>query len=151
MTIAAEQQIALRVTREAQGRVPGDGVELAWMEAFFHYEVDDEGPGVKPKASEAAVRTDVAEAFKKDEITQRLRSLRVPVMLLRAEEGLTPGQPPIFPDSIMEPFRECVRGMQEEVITGTTHYTITLGERGASRVADLISEFAERCQPAQRT
>ena len=121
-----------------------------WMEAFFHYEVDDDGPGVRPKASEAAVRTDVAEAFKKEEIIQRLKSLRVPVMLLRAEAGLTPGKPPIFPDATMEPFRECVRGMQEEIITGTTHYTITLGERGASRVADLISEFAERCQPAQR-
>jgi pimeloyl-ACP methyl ester carboxylesterase len=116
-----------------------------WMEAFFHYEVDDDGPGVRPKASEAAVRADVAEAFKKEEIIQRLESLRVPVMLLRAEAGMTPEQPPIFPDSMMEPFRECVRGMQEEIITGTTHYTITLGERGASRVADLIIEFAERC------
>lgn len=116
-----------------------------WMEAFFHYEVDDDGPGVRPKASEAAVRADVAEAFKKEEIVQRLKSLRVPVMLLRAEAGFTPGQPPIFPDSMMELFRECVRGMHEEIITGTTHYTITLGERGASRVADLIIEFAERC------
>jgi lipase len=116
-----------------------------WMEAFFRYEVGDDGLGVKPKASEAAVRTDVAEAFKKEEIIQRLKSLRVPVMLLRAEAGFTPEQPPIFPDSIMEPFRECVRGMQEEIITGTTHYTITLGERGASRVADLIVEFSERC------
>ena len=120
-----------------------------WMEAFFHYEVGDEGPGVRPKASEAAVRTDVAEAFKKEEIIQRLKSLRVPAMLLRAEAGLRPGQPPIFPDATMVPFRECVRGMQEETITGTTHYTITLGERGATRVADLIVEFAERCESAQ--
>jgi lipase len=116
-----------------------------WMDAFFYYEVGDNGPGVRPKASEAAVRTDVAEAFKKEEIIQRLRSLRVPVRLLRAEAGFTPGQPPIFPDSMMGLFRECVPGMQEEIITGTTHYTILLGERGASRVADLIIEFAERC------
>ena len=75
-----------------------------WMEAFFHYEVGDDGPGVRPKASEAAVLTDVAEAFKKEEIIQRLESLRVPVMLLRAEAGLTPEQPPIFPDSMMEHF-----------------------------------------------
>jgi lipase len=116
-----------------------------WMDAFFCYEVGDNGPGVRPKASEAAVRTDVAEAFKKEEIIQRLRSLRVPVRLLRAEAGFTPGQPPIFPDSMMGLFRECVPGMQEEIITGTTHYTILLGERGASKVADLIVEFAERC------
>jgi lipase len=118
-----------------------------WVEAFFHYEVGDVGTGVRPKASEAAVRTDLAEAFKKEEITQRLKSLRVPVLLLRAAAGLTPGQPPIFPDSMMQPFRGCVGGMKEEIISGTTHYTITLGERGASRVADLIIEFAERCLP----
>jgi hypothetical protein len=36
--------------------------------------------------------------------------------------------------------------MQEEMISGTTHFTITLGERGASRVADLIVEFAATCE-----
>jgi len=75
-----------------------------------------------------------------------LRSLRVPVLLLRAEKGLEPNQPPIFPDSVMPLFRECVPEMKEEIIRGTTHFTLTLGERGASRVSDLIVEFAETCE-----
>jgi pimeloyl-ACP methyl ester carboxylesterase len=117
----------------------------SWTEAFLDYEVEGETT-VQPKASAEAVRIDVAEAFKRDEIIGRLKSLRVPVLLLRAERGLEPKQPPIFPDSIMPLFRECVPEMQEEMISGTTHFTITLGERGASRVADLIVEFANGCE-----
>jgi lipase len=116
-----------------------------WIEAFLNYEVTGETT-VQPKAAAGAVRLDVAEAFKKDEIVGRLKSLRVPVLLLRAETGLEPNQPPIFPDSMMRSFRECIPEMQEEMISGTTHFTITLGERGASRVADLIVEFAATCE-----
>jgi len=116
-----------------------------WLEAFLDYEVAGETT-VQPKASASGVRLDVAEAFKKDEIVGRLKSLRVPVLLLRAEKGLEPSQPPIFPDSMMQPFRECIPEMKEEMISDTTHFTITLGERGAKRVADLIVEFAEPCE-----
>ena len=116
-----------------------------WIETFLDYEVAGETT-VQPKAAAGAVSVDVAEAFKKDEIVRRLRSLRVPVLLLRAEKGLEPSQPPIFPDSMMQPFRECIPDMKDEMISGTTHFTITLGKRGASRVADLIAEFAEACE-----
>jgi len=117
----------------------------SWTEAFLNYEVAGETT-VQPKASAEAVRIDVAEAFKRDEIIERLKSLRVPTLLLRAERGLEPKQPPIFPDSVMPLFRECVPEMKEVMISGTTHFTITLGERGASRVANLIVEFAETCE-----
>ncbi len=116
-----------------------------WIETFLDYEVAGETT-VRPKASASGVRLEVAEAFKKDEIVGRLRSLRVPVLLLRAEKGLEPGQPPIFPDSMMQSFRECIPEMKEERISGTTHFTITLGERGAARVADLIVEFGKTCE-----
>lgn len=117
----------------------------SWTEVFLDYEVEG-ATTVRPKASADAVSVDIAEAFKRDEITARLKSLCIPVLLLRAEKGLEPKQPPIYPDSAMDAFRECVPGMKEEVISGTTHFTITLGERGASRVADLIVEFAEACE-----
>ena len=118
----------------------------AWTEAFLNYEVGGEVPVLRPKASEAAVRFDVAESFKKNEITTRLESLRVPVMLLRAAAGFALDRPPLIPDPAVEKMRTFVPELEEEVIPGTTHYTIVLGERGASRVADLIDEFSERCQ-----
>ena len=117
----------------------------SWTESFLEYEVTGDTT-VRPKASAEGVRVDVAEAFKRDEIIERLKSLKIPVLLLRAEKGLEPKQPQIFPDSVMPAFRECVPEMKEEMIRGTTHFTITLGERGATRVADLIVDFANTCK-----
>jgi pimeloyl-ACP methyl ester carboxylesterase len=118
-----------------------------WTEAFLNYEVGGEAPLLRPKASEAAVRFDVAESFKTAEITARLESLRVPVMLLRAATGFALDRPQLIPDHAVDQIRTFLPELQEETIPGTTHYTIVLGERGASRVADLIDEFTERCQP----
>jgi pimeloyl-ACP methyl ester carboxylesterase len=118
----------------------------SWLEAFLDYEVGGDAPAVRPKASEAAVRADVAEVFGREEITARLRAVRVPVLLVRAEQGLAPGQPQLIPDAVAEQMRACLPGIEEELIPGTTHYTIALGERGASKVADLIDDFARRCQ-----
>ncbi len=118
-----------------------------WTEAFLNYEVGGEAPLLRPKASEAAVRFDVAESFKTAEITARLESLRVPVMLLRAAAGFALDRPQLIPDYAVDQIRTFLPELQEETIPGTTHYTIVLGERGASRVADLIDEFTKRCQP----
>jgi pimeloyl-ACP methyl ester carboxylesterase len=117
-----------------------------WTEAFLNYEVGGEAPSLRPKASEAAVRFDVAESFKTTEITARLESLRVPVMLLRAASGFALDRPPLIPDSAVEQMRTFLPNLEEEMIANTTHYTIVLGERGASRVAELIDEFSTRCQ-----
>jgi pimeloyl-ACP methyl ester carboxylesterase len=117
-----------------------------WTEAFLNYEVGGEAPLLRPKASESAVRFDVAESFKTAEITARLKTLRVPVMLLRAETGFALDRPPLIPDSAVEQMRTFLPSLQDEMISDTTHYTIVLGERGASRVADVIDEFSESCQ-----
>jgi pimeloyl-ACP methyl ester carboxylesterase len=117
-----------------------------WTEAFLNYEVGGEAPLLRPKASESAVRFDVAESFKTAEITARLKTLRVPVMLLRAETGFALDRPPLIPDSAVEQMRTFLPSLQDEMISDTTHYTIVLGERGASRVADVIDEFSARCE-----
>jgi pimeloyl-ACP methyl ester carboxylesterase len=113
------------------------------VEAFLDYEVGGDLP-VQPKASEAAVRADLGEAYQRAAITERLKSIRVPTLFLRAESGLTPGQAPLFPDKLATEFRSYVPHVEDHKFAGTTHYTIALGERGATRIADLISELASR-------
>jgi pimeloyl-ACP methyl ester carboxylesterase len=117
-----------------------------WTEAFLDYEVGGEAPQLRPKAAEAAVRFDVAESFKVNEVTARLKTLRVPVKLLRAAAGFAADRPPLIPDAAVEEMRAFLPNLQDEMIPDTTHYTIVLGERGASRVADVIAEFTNRTE-----
>ena len=117
-----------------------------WIEAFLDYEVGGEPPELRPKASESAVRADLLEALQRDPIVARLQAIRVPVLMLRAPAGFVADQPPLFADSMVEQMRTYLPAMEEETIPGTTHYTIVLGNHGATRIADLIVEFAGRCQ-----
>jgi len=118
-----------------------------WIEAFLDYELGGEPPRLQPKASDQGVRVDLAEGLKTKEITDRLEAIRVPVVMLRAEAGFLPGQPPLYPEPAMAEIRRCFPGLEVHTIQGTTHYTLVLGQRGASALADLIVEFYQRCRP----
>jgi pimeloyl-ACP methyl ester carboxylesterase len=120
----------------------------SWVEAFLDYEVGGESP-VQPKAHEAGVRADLLEAFQPDLIVARLKTIRVPTLLLRAESGFIPGQPPLFPDALAAQFRNCLPHLEDHKLAGTTHYTIALGESAASRIADLICELATRLRTGE--
>lgn len=110
-----------------------------WVEAFLDYELGGDPPELRPKASIDAVKADLAEGFKSEEIARRLRGVRVPVVLFRAERGFVPEQPPLFPDGIVPAIRELVPQLEDRFIPGTTHYTIVLGEQGAGRIAECLS------------
>jgi pimeloyl-ACP methyl ester carboxylesterase len=112
-----------------------------WIEAFLNYELGGEPPNLRPKASETAVRVDVVEGFRHKEIAARLASVRVPALLLRATSGFVPEQPQLIPDVVLAEMRELLPSLVEETIPDTTHYTIVLGQRGASRIADIVAEF----------
>jgi lipase len=114
-----------------------------WVEAFLDYEVGGESP-VQPKASEAAVRADLGEVFQREAIVERLKSIRVPTILLRAERGFTSDQPPLFPDELAAEVRTFVPHIEDHKHAGTTHYTIALGEGSAAKTADLICELGQR-------
>ena len=114
-----------------------------WVQAFLDYEVAGDSP-VQPKASEVGVRADLGAAFERDAIIDRLKSIRVPTLLIRAGLGFTPDQPPLFPDALADQIRAYVPHLEDHKLAGTTHYTVALGEHGAARIADFIYELATR-------
>jgi lipase len=120
-----------------------------WLEAFLDYELGGDPPELRPKAAEEGVRADLMEGLQREQLIARLQTIRVPVLMVRASAGFVPGSPPLYPDAMMEQMRTCVQAMDEELIPGTTHYTLLMGERGASRIADLLDDFAWRCEPSR--
>ncbi len=90
------------------------------------------------------MRADLGAAFQREAITARLTSIRVPTILVRAEKGFTPDQPPLFPDLLALQIQMLVPQLEDHKIPGTTHYTVALGDRAATRIADLIAELSLR-------
>lgn len=126
--------------------VPGHSAWGPWVEAYLTYDLagEDTGP-LRPKALEAAVRADFADMGRRDEVERRLKAVRAPVLVIRAECGLAPDQPGVLGDSHMERIRVCVPNVVEHTLADTTHYTVALAEPGASTVAGLVVDFAEEC------
>lgn len=116
-----------------------------WVEALLSYEVAGETT-VSPKASEAGVRADLMEGFQIAQISARLQAIRVPALLLRAEAGFLPGQPPLFSDAMVNEIRKLTPHIEDHKFPGTTHYTLVIGQRAASQIADLIDTFARLCE-----
>jgi lipase len=120
-----------------------------WVEAFLDYEIGGEPPELRPKAAEDAVKADLMEGLQSEQIAARLQAIRVPVHMLRAPAGFVPGAPPLFPNVMIEQMRKLAPAMDDEMIAGTTHYTLLMGKKGAARIADLADDFAARCESAQ--
>ncbi len=123
-----------------------------WVEAFLADDLADTGDRrFRPKADEVAVRADFADMSRPVPVEARLRILagqRIPVVMVRAERGLTSVDPPVVSDDALGQIRSILPGVVEHTVADTTHYTVLLGDPGASTVADLLVRSGERCGTA---
>ena len=122
-----------------------DGRWNSWVDAYLRYDLGGTPPTMQPKASEAAVRADFLDTTHADVLRNRIANLDVPVALLRAEQGFQPGDTPLLPDELVKAEAAPIADLVDRVIEGTTHYTIALGDPGASEVADAVVAMADRC------
>jgi pimeloyl-ACP methyl ester carboxylesterase len=126
--------------------VGGQSVWGPWVESYLVYDLGQGNGVLRPKADEAGVRADFADMGDREAAERRLRAVSVPLLVIRAEHGLAPGEPPVLSDEAVESLRRCCRAdLVDQVVADTTHYTIALAEPGASTVAQLLVDFAARC------
>lgn len=78
---------------------------------------------------------------------RRLRAVRAPILVIRAEHGLAPDRPAVLAESAMERIRACAPYVVEHTVADTTHYTIALADPGASTVGASSSPPAAACRP----
>lgn len=114
-----------------------------WLEQYLRYDLGGAAPKLRPKASEAAIRADYLDTTNADVPRERLNRTKVPVLMLRAEEGFFPGQPPLYPDSALEGLS--IKDFSQRRLPGSTHYTIALTDPYAGQVADSIVHWAHHC------
>ncbi|MGH7898253.1 MAG: alpha/beta hydrolase, partial [Candidatus Binatia bacterium] len=67
-----------------------------------------------------------------------LRSLRCPVVFVRAPRGIFNQEPPLFTEAAVERWKATVPELRSVLVPDTNHFTILLSERGAKAVARII-------------
>jgi lipase len=117
-----------------------------WVESYLAYDIGGHDGVLRPKAAESGVRADFADMGDRAEAERRLRAVTAPMMVVRAEWGLAPDEPPVLSEEAVARIRRCCApGLVEQVVADTTHYTIALADPGASAVAGLLADFAADC------
>ncbi len=100
------------------------------VEDYARYDLD----GTRPSAVAAAMLEDGAELYGPDWYLDALRSLQMPVTVLRAPRGLTDAEP-LYAPGTLEGFRSLVPQLEVVEVADVNHYTILFADRGADRVA----------------
>lgn len=108
------------------------------IEDYARYDLDGEAPHLRPSTVVAAMLEDGAELYGPEWHVEALRSLRMPVTVLRAPRGLTDGDP-LYPVGALEGFRALVPQLEIIEVGDVNHYTILFADRGAARVAAAAS------------
>ena len=110
------------------------------LEAYLAYDLEPVPGGLRPRAREQAVRLDGGEHIADPGLVEgALRQVRCPVALVRAERNLLDGLPPLLPDDAVAPWREHLADFGDVLVEDTNHYTVMLGRRGATLLAELVS------------
>jgi pimeloyl-ACP methyl ester carboxylesterase len=106
------------------------------IEAYVDYDLVGTAPALRSRVSEEATRIDGGEGFRDpDLIPGALRSLTLPIHLLRAERNLANQLPGLYSDEAVAAWQQELPQLVDEVVADTNHYTIAFGARGAALIA----------------
>jgi pimeloyl-ACP methyl ester carboxylesterase len=111
----------------------------AWLDEYIDYDLGADG---RPKAHEPGVRVDFFDMAESELVAERLRRVRAPVTMIRAEHGFSRAHPMVMPDAVVRRIAACAPHARDVLVAQTTHYTIALAEPGASRVAELLLQIS---------
>src|SRR5919197_6407809 len=106
------------------------------VESYVEYDLSGRPGAWRPRAAFDAVREDSVDIHRGAEPREAFQALAradVDAQFLRAERGLLDEPVPLYPDP--DPIAAVV---PVRTVPGTNHYTILLGEPGASAVVDAL-------------
>lgn len=113
-------------------------------ELYLRYDLGVAATGLRPKCIRDAAVEDWRDLLANPETVERLNHISRPVLAVRAEHGIGPGQPPILGDLHVGLLKDAVSDVELVFVPGTTHHSITLSEKGALATADALTAFIDR-------
>ena len=118
-------------------------VSKAWgpdVEAYLDYDLEAVEGGFRSRARPEPVRVDGKEHIVDPALVEvSLRQVSCPVALLRAARNLLDEPVPLIAEESLDPWRAELPGLSDTMVAGTNHYSLMLGEEGASRLAAAVS------------
>jgi len=108
---------------------------------YVDYDLVGSEPNLHPASIIAAVSFDALQLSGDEEYLGALRGLTVPVHFIRAPRGLLNQVPALYSPEQSDHWRSELPNVTFHEAVDVNHYTITLTQRGADRVAGVMDEL----------
>lgn len=119
-----------------------DGVD-AYGRAHFAYDLTESPHGLRARVVEECIAPDWRDVLDHDVVGKRLETIAVPLLLIRAPEGLTGTGDAVITEQVRETIAAKVPQLRVVDLPGTNHHTILFSVAGARAVDRAIEEFAQ--------
>lgn len=110
------------------------------IEDYLRYDLYGTAPELRASTRKESVMVDTEDEFGGGWYQDAMRRLRMPVTALRAPRGLMNADP-LYAAGRMEEFRADIPQLEVVEVDDVNHYTITMTERGARAVAEVVRSY----------
>jgi len=114
------------------------GAWTAEIEAYLRRDIVGTEPELRSACVAEAVRADAADELRNPAVITAIRRLPIPAVFLHAERGLTNEPTGLYPPDVVAAADLGALGVEVRYLPGTNHYSVVLGDDGASAVADAV-------------
>jgi pimeloyl-ACP methyl ester carboxylesterase len=112
------------------------------LQAYVDADLVPDGGALRPATRIEAVRTDALELYGPDWYLDALRSLRMPVTLLRAPRGLLDEPGGLYPAGALDDAASLLPQLRIVEVEDMNHYTVAMDAAGAALVASVLSDLS---------
>jgi hypothetical protein len=106
---------------------------------YYLYDLEEVEGGYRPKASRAAAEEDSSSVSENSPTAEEMRSVKCPVVLVRASAGFFPGSDPVISHETRDAMAEVLDLRSDALLEGANHYTMLWPEY-IPRWADILRD-----------
>jgi pimeloyl-ACP methyl ester carboxylesterase len=114
------------------------------LEDYFAYDLVGDPPQLRSSVSLQAVREDSADLLDAGAVDGRVRKLPEGTVFLRAENGMMGDPGGLYPAELARQHAASYPNLDVRDVADVNHYTLVMGDAGATVVAEAIAETATR-------
>ncbi|MHB1235212.1 MAG: hypothetical protein ACYCZK_06035, partial [Microbacteriaceae bacterium] len=96
-----------------------------------------------------AVAADSIELRGGESVLTALTELAHPTVFVSAPRGLVDEVPPLYPQDVIDAWRQRLPGLVTLAVEDVNHYTIIMSARGAARIARIVVEAVEAARSSE--
>lgn len=110
------------------------------LEDYLAYDLVGQAPTLRPATSYATMAEDTVDLNGGRALVEALGALEVPTLFVTVPRGLLDEDPGLYAPDRVEALVASLQNVRHVRVEGVNHYTLVMSDRGAARVAEMLTD-----------